>query len=238
MRAPMTAPLLTLFGALLCGCPGQPMKAAGFGEQLFHDARFAESQFNAFSCATCHATTPEPPEGKLFAGYTMWNVVGRTSYWGGQEARLIDAVSFCYVYFMRGPGPLDPEDDRSRALYEYLASLSPDETSEALPFTVVRNVAMIDGGDASRGEAVYRAACRECHGEKGTGAGRLTDLAPELPNVASDYDQLFPGISPRLVFIEKVRHGQFFGIGGNMPLYSIEAMSDAELADLLAYLGL
>ena len=41
------------------------------------------------------------------------------------------------------------------------------------------------------------------------------------------------GASPRLVVIEKVRHGQFFGVGGNMPLFSREAMSDADLGALL-----
>ena len=36
--------------------------------------------------------------------------------------------------------------------------------------------------------------------------------------------------------IEKVRHGKFFSVGGNMPLFSLEALSDAQLGDVLAYL--
>jgi thiosulfate dehydrogenase len=41
-----------------------------------------------------------------------------------------------------------------------------------------------------------------------------------------------------VVVIEKTRHGRFFGVGGNMPLYSLEALSDEDLGALLAYLGL
>ena len=38
--------------------------------------------------------------------------------------------------------------------------------------------------------------------------------------------------------VEKVRHGKFFNIGGVMPLYSTESMTDEEIADVLAYIGL
>jgi hypothetical protein len=31
---------------------------------------------------------------------------------------------------------------------------------------------------------------------------------------------------------------EFFNIGGVMPLYSLEALSDGDVVDLLAYLGL
>jgi thiosulfate dehydrogenase len=33
-----------------------------------------------------------------------------------------------------------------------------------------------------------------------------------------------------------VRHGKFYNVGGNMPLFSLEALSDAQLGDILAYL--
>ena len=59
-----------------------------------------------------------------------------------------------------------------------------------------------------------------------------------MPEVFNDYDLLFPGVPKQLVVIEKVRHGQFFGVGGNMPLYSLEALSDEDLGALLAFLGL
>ena len=56
---------------------------------------------------------------------------------------------------------------------------------------------------------------------------------------AGGHGQRFGGGVPKqLVVIEKVRHGQFFGVGGSMPPYSQEALSDADLGALLAFLGL
>ena len=44
--------------------------------------------------------------------------------------------------------------------------------------------------------------------------------------------------SPALPTIAKVRNGKFYNIGGVMPLYSVEALSDTSLADILAHLTL
>jgi len=43
--------------------------------------------------------------------------------------------------------------------------------------------------------------------------------------------------SQRLVFIEKIRHGLFLGYGGDMPPFSKEQLSDAEISDVLEALG-
>ena len=133
--------------------------------------------------------------------------------------------------------PFDPRH-KSRALYEYLVSLSPDTQAPAQPFTLVKNIDDVPRGDPGRGADVYKAACQECHGEPHTGQGRVTELASILPDVAQDYGELFPGVPPGLVFIEKVRHGRFFGVGGNMPPYSQEALSDEDLGALLEFLRL
>lgn len=238
----MSGGLLRAAAAIACAgalvaCSGK-VPAAEFGQQLFSDPRLSDSRINTFSCATCHATTASGDADRINSGYTLFDSTVRPSYWGGQEPRLIDAASFCLVYFMRASGPLDPDEAKSKALYEYLQSISPDQTADALPMTVVQDVAVVPGGDVQQGERVYQQACQVCHGSPHSGSGRLTALAPVLPEVKDSYDREFPGVEPRLVFVEKVRHGQFFGVGGNMPLYSKEAMSDEQLADLLAYLGL
>ena len=224
-----------VLGAMLCltGCGAIP--AASYGEQLFNDPRFAGSQFNVWSCATCHATRAGDP--RILPGASLTNVVNRPSYFGGRQPRLIDAASFCYVYFMRGAGPLQPDEPRSKALYEYLDSLSTTAAAPALPMTIVLTTEDVARGDTTRGEAVYRNACQGCHGAKSSGQGQNSKLASLLPNVAADYPQVFPGIAPGLVFIEKVRHGQFFEVGGNMPFFSRESISDADLGALLSYLG-
>jgi thiosulfate dehydrogenase len=221
---------------LLAGCG--PTPAAEYGEELFGDAKLSDSKYNTFSCATCHAATATPPAGRLYPGLSLHDVASRPHWWGGYETSLLDAVNFCYTAFMRGTTPLAPEDPKSRALYEYLASLSPDASAPAQPFTLVKDIADVPRGNATRGAEVYTAACQDCHGAAHTGKGRLTPLAPVLPEVSQEYGELFPGVSPGLVFIEKVRHGRFFGVGGNMPPYSQEALSDPDLGALLAFLGL
>src|SRR5690606_13866495 len=126
------------------------------------------------------------------------------------------------------------------ALYEFLLSLTPDDApGEAYPFTVVENVADVPRGDAARGAEVYERACRGCHGEAFTGGdGSILRTPVPLPGVTETYPAEFPGVDPSLVVIEKVRHGRFFGIGGEMPLFSAEAMSDEDLGALLSYLEL
>ena len=57
--------------------------------------------------------------------------------------------------------------------------------------------------------------------------------------VPEDTQKAFPAPGEaRFAVVEKLRHGRFFNIGGVMPLYSLEALSDQDVADLLAYLGL
>ena len=132
---------------------------------------------------------------------------------------------------------IDPESDDYHALYEYLLEISPQPT-DPYAFTVVENAADVERGDAGRGEAIYDRACQDCHGEAFTADGSILRKEVNLPRVTETYGTEFPDVDPSLVVIEKVRHGRFFGIGGEMPLFSLEAMSDEELGDLLAYLEL
>ncbi len=223
---------LVLVTFVLAGCSSA--SAVAYGEQLFNDPAFAGSQFNVWSCATCHAT--RAGDTRILPGATLVNSVNRASFYGGKEARLIDAASFCYVYFMRGPRPLEPDEAHSKALYEYLASLGTAQSS-TLPMTLVLATEEVARGDKARGAEVYQKACHSCHGDTKTGVGQNSVLASKLPNVADEYPALFPGIAPSLVFIEKIRHGQFFKVGGNMPFFSKESLSDEDVGALLTYLG-
>jgi thiosulfate dehydrogenase len=56
--------------------------------------------------------------------------------------------------------------------------------------------------------------------------------------IPEDTEKVFPASQVRAVVVEKIRHGKFFNIGGIMPLYSAEAITDQEIADILAYIGL
>lgn len=240
MRRGAIVLVLVLGAALLAAGCTLKIPAAERGAELFSDPRLSDSMFNRVSCATCHQTSETPDPARIDAGYRLWGVAARERTWGGQTVRLLDAVNTCYQYFMRSRTPLDPEDEDARALYEYLLSITPDDAPSAtLPMTVVENV--LDwprDGDPARGAAVYDAACRRCHGAAHTGEGTILDPMRRviLPAYTAIYEQLFPGVDKQLVVTEKVRHGRFFSLSGEMPFYSLEALSDAELADLLAFL--
>lgn len=206
------------------------------GESLAGDPDFSSSSVNYLACDDCHSRTAD--EGsRIFPGYPLENSAGRESWWGGYEAQYLGAVDFCFRRFMRGQ-PLEPGQPKGDALYEYLASISPETSSPALPLTITRNITLIAGGDAVAGEAIYDAACRHCHGSP-SGSGRLDPAITAIDeDLFEEYDVLFPGIDHRVVVAEKVRHGSFFGIGGVMPFFAEERLTDEELASVMTYLGL
>ena len=211
--------------------------AAEVGEEKFNDpGGFSESGLNEMSCATCHTTTAEPPDDRIRPAYSLYGTVAREAWWGGRAARLIDAANSCIVYFLRGD-ELDPESDAAKQLYEYLLSITPEGSpSDPLPLTLVENIQPIAPGDATAGADVYRRACQYCHGDTHTGAGGFSSFI--LPESMADYDEILPGESKALILVEVIRHGRFFGVGGVMPFFGTELLSDEQIADLIAYLEL
>ena len=206
------------------------------GESLAGDPDFSSSSANYLACNDCHSRTTD--EGtRVYPGYPLENSAGRESWWGGYEPQYLGAVDFCVRKFMRGQA-LEAGQPKGDALYEYLASISPETSSPALPLTITKNISLIAGGDAVAGEAIYDAACRHCHGSP-SGSGRLHgSITPLDDDLWADYDVIFPGTDHRVVVAEKVRHGSFFGIGGVMPFFAEERLSDEDLASVMAYLGL
>jgi thiosulfate dehydrogenase len=235
----MTAARIGLVVLLIaaCGDNGKTVPAVEFGAQIFADPRLGENSANAYSCATCHETTATPDPTRMYPGYTLYDAAFRASWWGGFEPEYLQAVNFCYVSFMGGRAPLAPDDPKAMALYEYLASISPDRPAPARPLTFTKYVFSIPRGDPARGEQVYASACASCHGVLGTGKGRLSSAIPLLPDAIDATAKLFPDTDPGILVVEKVRHGQFWGVGGTSPPFSIEMMSDADLSALIAYLG-
>jgi thiosulfate dehydrogenase len=227
--------LLTALVALAAGCG--PVPAAEAGAVLFADPALSSSRFNTFSCQTCHEDGRTDGEARILPGHDLQEAVWRQGWWGGQAPQLKDAVDFCLVFFMR-EAPIAPEDPRGRALYEHLLSQAgpkPTTSLAALPLTVVENVTTVGRGERRRGEVVWDQACRSCHGDPGTGDGRLSELVSRVPDDSVAFAEE-TGFPLELVIIEKVRHGPFFGIGGNMPFYSLERLSDEDLAALVAFL--
>lgn len=219
----------------LVACGGPP--AAEVGAQNFKSTEVSTSPFNLFSCATCHEVVApgEPTSSRILPGYNLYDTVRREAWWGGFEHRLLDAINVCVEDFMGG-AKLKPEQESARTLFEYLAANSGDDPLPPLPFTVVLDATALPQlqGDAQRGEDVYRRACAYCHGQPHTGEGQISARASIVPESTVSR---FPD-QPRAAVVEKVRHGRYFNIGGVMPLYSLEVLSDQELADILVYVGL
>jgi thiosulfate dehydrogenase len=237
----------------LLGCGDDTVAAATVGARLVADPSLSTSPLNAFACSTCHPVVVGAPPaadagrhvGPIYPGANLYDVVHRPSWWGGDKTQLLDAVNYCLAEFMGG-AELAADEPRARALYEYLVAISPDAPAPAWPLTVVKNVTALGGlaagADAGRGADVWARGCAGCHGEPHTGAGKLGDKTSVVPEDSLNGPVCAPVADrrgcARAVVVEKVRHGKFFNIGGTMPPYSLEALGDDELADVLAYVGL
>jgi thiosulfate dehydrogenase len=217
--------------AVLSGCGAEAAK--DYGKALFNDPAVSSADSNAFRCATCHELSAQ--RTVPYPGYTLYDATTRPSYWGGFETTFLDAVNQCVTGFMRGKALADT-DEKIRSLYVYLQTLSPDPSPPALPFTVVQNIADVPSGDATQGKQLYDQVCANCHGAPHTGAGRISTLASVIPDETLMMHGTDPKSGARPVAIEKVRHGRFFMVGGNMPPFSLEALSDDQLGAILGYL--
>ncbi len=232
--------------AVLAGCePGEPQvnvvdaTAIEHGAALFADAATAGVEVNSYACATCHSAA-SPTGDEILPGAPMAGVVKRPSYWGGQERDLLRSINHCLYFFMLKDDPWLKDDVEARAMYAFLESLPGGASGEeAVPFTIA--VAFDDPpqGDAARGEVTFERACASCHGDPFTGEGRLVQRASVLPGQWLDAHPLdkYTPLDRRLVFTEKVRHGTFLNYGGQMPPFSLEALTDQDIGDLLAHLG-
>ena len=222
--------------ALLASCssskPKQTVRgnAVEHGRALFDDPKASPSASNAFTCGTCHRADAHVATGAPLGGATL-----RKTFWGGQRVDLLEAINDCRRFFMDAPRPWTTDDEDARAMYAFLTQLPP-ATTEAVPFTVVSPVDL-PAGDAKRGGVVFAQACEPCHGSVHEGGARLATFVPALPDEVVRKHPTFKGAELRLVFIGKARGGAFHG-GGSMPPFSREALSDADLASVLAYFAL
>lgn len=233
---------IALFAVLAASCTATTI--ADEGARVAADPRYSVSLYNSFACATCHPVGAAAASGDtIYPGAPLAGALRRPSFWGGSVRTATDAAGLCFSDFMRG-GPFDPTIPESVALYAYLESVADEGPTEAQPFTVPPRVVRLTGGDPGRGRDLYRRACAYCHGAPHTGEGRprsergtpasiVPDDTENEHNAAEGYDQ------PMLeaVFVQKVRHGSFYGYAGVMPPFSTEVLSDAQLADIVAYLA-
>jgi thiosulfate dehydrogenase len=229
---------------LAAACPSDPpiitKTAAEHGQALFSDPQISGTSYDQMSCSTCH-DIHEGDSNLLKTGAPLAGALERPTYWGGQEDTLLGSINACLYYHMLANDPWLGNEEDAQAIYAYLESeeaTATDEEKQAVPFTI-GPVAVPGSGDPKHGGDLYTKTCVTCHGVKGTAFGRLIDTAPELPDqtLAAHPAPDYTDSDRRLVFVEKTRHGGFLGYGGQMPPFSEEVLSDQDLADILAYLG-
>jgi thiosulfate dehydrogenase len=208
------------------------VEAATRGEALFRSGLTA----NELTCARCHRARPAREDTRVLPGADLVGVTNRPSYWGGAESDLLRSIGYCQTRFMAVSTPLGAAEPEAGHLYAFLESL--DGPADAVPFTVVRSVVDLPPGDPTRGAELYTRTCEGCHGALDTGDGALARTIPTLPEDVLRQHGDFSALEQRLVFVEKVRHGAFLGYDGEMPPFSLEALGDPDLADVLSALGL
>ena len=223
---------LTLFAACSASAGAGDVER---GRELWSSTALSTSRLNFYSCATCHDVDSRRSSW-LKPGANLAGVTLRPSFWGGQAIDLLDAVNACRREFMVATHPLAADEPMAVDLYAYLASLDPLWPS-AVPFTVVREIEPLPRGSASAGELLFTEACFYCHGAPHTGAGRAAERVPVLPEDTLSAQAELSARVQRLRFIEKIRHGLFLEYGGDMPPFSLESLSDAQVSDLLEALG-
>ncbi len=232
-RARRAAGACALIVAALSLAACAPPTPAERGAALFDDPGLSGSPSNAMACATCHETGAIPA-GRIPVGGTLAGVTGRPSFFGGGELDLRAAINFCLRRFMRAPAlePLTIDDPQGLDLLRYLETLA--GPADAVPFTLGDLADDLPPGDATRGAATWNAACRGCHGAPSSGASRLASYVTLVPDATLEEH----GTEARARVIEKVRNGSFYGAGGEMPPFSLERLTDAQLADVLSFLAL
>lgn len=238
----VTVLVLAVLAVLVMACSadtgstndGRVRTAIEHGRAVFEDPRSSPSTQNPFACVTCHVAEPRDARGRLLPGAPLGGATRRVSFWAGQEDDLLRSINACRTRFMGARDPWTRDDEEAKVLYAYVDGLPGD--SAPAPFTVVTTIADLPPGNVGRGGEVYAAACADCHGVRDTGLGRISERAPILPKQTLDEHAYLTPPERRLVFVEKVRHGVFLGYSGTMPPFSREALSDADLGALLAFL--
>jgi thiosulfate dehydrogenase len=216
-----------------CSSPGLVEE----GEALFGSRDLSPSAVNDYSCRTCHELSALETTETIKPGAPLAGVTLRPTFYGGQYNDLLDAINACRTEFMAAPIPLEADEQQARALYAFLESLEPGQP-DAAPFSVVGTPEELPRGELGRGQELYARACQGCHGLVHSGLGRLNESMTLLPEeFVLEHIDYAPRIR-RIVVVEKVRHGGFFGYGGRMPPFSLEALSNEQLADIIEALDL
>jgi polyisoprenoid-binding protein YceI/mono/diheme cytochrome c family protein len=195
----------------------------GRGERLYRDASIG-GPGNAMSCASCHSTADERlgivlASGSVKPAHTLYDAARRPTLWQGFTPTPGKASSFCARMFMLVPQGLDAGQQRD--LEAYLLKLSPDPGPNldyhTLALTKHRELPDPLKGDPKAGAKLTQRYCESCHAE---GAMRPA---------------LTPGLYEADYLVKRIRW-QPGHDAHQMPVVTIDRLTDTELRDIVTYL--
>ncbi|MCH2108208.1 MAG: DM13 domain-containing protein [Polyangiaceae bacterium] len=222
--------LIILSTSCLFGCTDEQGAIAALGWDVYETP---SADGNSFACATCHAL--EDGGDEFFRpGHPLAGAPQRESFKNGQLGSFLAATNSCLQEWMRVPEPWTEDSEEFQALQELLLSVSQEEESSApIRFTIQpppeRNFLL--GGDPLSGRERFNQTCALCHGQDGVGSIR---------GLALEGRALDPSlVASRVRLSGEVNSTVYDNLqGGVMPFWSLERLSDQELADISAFLAM
>jgi mono/diheme cytochrome c family protein len=208
--------------------PGGSATAAPLGGgKVVYESRVEGA--NTFTCATCHALTEPAEDGLRRPGHPIADATRRPSYKNGEVPRMLDAVNSCLTEWMNAD-PWTENDARYTALHGWLDGQAGSGPAAAVSIQRVDPPASLDGGDAERGVAAFNGSCAVCHGANAEG----TQKAPSVRGLGLEAGYVATRVRTSGRSDSKVYPGL---TGGVMPFWGADRLSDAELVDIVAFLG-
>ncbi len=192
-----------------------------------------------FACADCHAldeTGQLDAEGFRRAGHPIGDALRRPHFKNTQLGTFVDAANSCLDEWMGTNITWNNNSEDYLALKTYLTTQDTGNgDAPALTFTLKTTDTPTEQGRVEAGRITFNQTCAVCHGENGEWANNprgidiryITNSAADAAAVASKVRR--SGRSNSDVYEGLV--------GGIMPFWSAERLSDQELADITAFLG-
>ncbi len=187
---------------------------------------------NTFACSTCHAISEPSSDPFRRAGHPLAGSTDRPTYKNGNVASLLEAVNSCRSEWMNTR--LWTSDDTDWIdLYGWLQSLPPDHT-EPVTFQLGLTEPPQLSGNSETGRSIFNATCAACHGIDASGTNLAPGLRGDLLAAQGGADYIARRVRTSGLESSPVYDGL---TGGRMPFWSVDRLSDQELADIIAYLS-
>jgi mono/diheme cytochrome c family protein len=213
------------------------------GKEIFYNEEYGET---GLSCANCHADFDDIkfPDGKIRPGHSILGAHKRKEVWYGRIKgreniqKSAAGAGLCAILYLQIEGAKDPisaiPPDDAKALMAYYEYVSRGDEPEilnakaiALPWEKnkeekLRKYALrilTVRGNPDNGKNVYESACAQCHSED-------IAIGPPFHKIKASNRHI----------IEMIRGGSH-DPEGFMPFFSLDKLTDQQVADVLAYIN-